>query len=313
VRKDIAAQIWDYGVGPTELSETIVEDPFEKLKQTRVADIVVGGIGQAAGQFQSPRAVAVGQKFDANGNFLLAWGSAGNLTQSTDAPGLFNEPWGIAVDSAGNVYVSDTWFHRVQKFNADGQFLTSWGVFGTDLNDLYAMWGPRGIAVDAQNRVYVADTGNKRVLIYDQDGNALGQVGGPGSLEGQFDEPVGVAVSGDGRIFVADTWNQRVEVFGPDYAYQSEWPIVGWYGQSLDNKPYLALDGGGRVYVSDPEGYRVLVYTETGEPLESWGDFGVEAHTFGLPAGLAVDAAAGTQDHAFCPASVGGWYWARSY
>jgi sugar lactone lactonase YvrE len=80
-------------------------------------------------------------------------------------------------------------------------------------------------------------------------------------------------------------------VFAADFTYLSQWPIVGWYGQSLDNKPYVALDAQGRVLVSDPEGYRLLVFTAEGQPLETWGDFGQDAQTFGLPSGLAVDEA----------------------
>ena len=52
----------------------------------------------------------------------------------------------------------------------------------------------------------------------------------------------------------------------------------------------MTVDSAGRVYVSDPEGYRILVYTEDGQPLESWGDFGVEANAFALPSGMAIDA-----------------------
>ncbi|MBI3762981.1 MAG: SMP-30/gluconolactonase/LRE family protein, partial [Chloroflexi bacterium] len=305
IRKDIAAQIWNYGVGPTQLGEAVPEDPFKNLKQVHAADVVFGSAGQGQGQFSFPRALAVApdgslyvadtrnhrvQKFDANGKLQLAWGSFGDIAQNTAAPGTFNEPWGIAVDSKGDVFVSDTWNHRVQKFDANGNVLTTWGTFGTGEGNNFAMWGPRGLAVDSQDRVYVADTGNKRILVFDADGNALGQVGSPGSLDGQFDEPVGVAVAADGRIFVADTWNQRVQVFKPDHSYLAQWPINGWFGQSLDNKPYLAVDGKGRVYVTDPEGYRVLVFTEDGKPVEAWGDFGQDAQTLGLPAGITLDA-----------------------
>src|SRR5580765_583394 len=54
------------------------------------------------------------QKFDANGNFILKWGSNGT------ADGQFHDPHGIAIDSSGDVYVVDTFNQRVQKFDANG-------------------------------------------------------------------------------------------------------------------------------------------------------------------------------------------------
>ena len=60
------------------------------------------------------------QKFDANGNFIVKWGSFGTLD------GQFKSPWGVAVDSLGNVYVTDTTNRRVQKFDSNGEFITNW-------------------------------------------------------------------------------------------------------------------------------------------------------------------------------------------
>ena len=65
------------------------------------------------------------QKFTPDGTFLTQWGSFGT------GDGQFKQPWGVAVDSAGNVYVTDYWNHRVQKFTSSGAFLTQWGSAGT--------------------------------------------------------------------------------------------------------------------------------------------------------------------------------------
>jgi DNA-binding beta-propeller fold protein YncE len=309
VRKDIAGQIWSYGVGPTVLEgDGAVEDPYLGSRQDLPAAQVIGSLGTGAGNLDRPRDVAVGlngdlyvadtynhriQKFDAAGNFVLSWGSFGGGEGVTPGPGQFNEPWGVAVGPDGSVYVADTWNHRVQKFDSNGGYITAWGFFG-QAETADAFWGPRDLAVDAEGRVYVADTGNKRIAVFDANGASLTSVGFGGSDPGQFDEPVGLAVTDDGLLFVADTWNQRVQVFQwnaalSEYAYVREWPVIGWYGQSLDNKPYLATDGEGRVYVGDPEGYRVLVFDTEGRFLTTWGDFGVEPGRFALVNGIAVD------------------------
>jgi DNA-binding beta-propeller fold protein YncE len=310
VRKDVASQIWEYGVGPTVLEgEVIPEDPYTESRQTLQAVRVWGSQGTAAGQFQSPRAVAVApdgsvyvadarnnrvQKFDSEGNLILTWGTLGSIDNNTAEAGTFSEPWGVAVGPDGSVYVADTWNHRIQKFDPNGQFQTMWGTFGQGETP-QAFWGPRAVAVDTQGRVFVADTGNKRVVVFDGQGNFQNVMGFGGSELGQFDEPVGLAVTDEGLVFVADTWNQRVQVFQweeaqGEFVYLREWPIVGWYGQSLENKPYLAADAAGNIYVSDPEGYRVLVFDSNGRFLTTWGDFGADNGTFGLVSGIAVDA-----------------------
>ncbi len=181
---------------------------------------------------------------DQEGNLIDSWGSFGasdfNLNIAAPA-GTFSEPWGIAVGPDGSVYVADTWNHRIQKFTADGEFITMWGDFGA-AETLYSFWGPRGVAVDDEGRVFITDTGNKRVVIFDSEGNALSAFGGAGLEVGQFDEPVGIDVDDQGRVYIADTWNDRIQVMIPDgnsltYSTNIEWEIEGWYGDSLDNKP----------------------------------------------------------------------------
>jgi sugar lactone lactonase YvrE len=93
-------------------------------------------------------------------------------------------------------------------------------------------------------------------------------------------------------VYVADTWNQRIQVFQEDEAGNflpfRSWEFLGWYGQSLDNKPYLAVDSQGSVFAADPEGYRIVQFSDTGEAVRSWGDYGTGLDSFGLPASAAV-------------------------
>src|SRR3972149_1311890 len=70
-------------------------------------------------------------------------------------------PADLARDAAGNVYVIDTWNHRVQKFDPDLNFVAAWGKAATSLISPGEdeMWGPRSIAVDWDGNVWVVDTG----------------------------------------------------------------------------------------------------------------------------------------------------------
>lgn len=308
VRKDVANQLWQYG---TTAEVTIEADPYEGKQVSLIADLTLGNEGSLPGQFKKPRGVAVApdgslyiadtenhriQHLSQDGTVLQVWGTFADAAQGTALGGTFNEPWGIAVAPDGSVYVADTWNHRIQKFTADGVFVSMWGTFG-QAETPQSYWGPRGVAVDALGHVYVTDTGNKRIVIFDAEGNFLTEFGLSGSLPGEFNEPVGVAVAPNGTIYVTDTWNQRVQVIALDQSgtYQPlrEWEIVGWYGQSLDNKPYITVDEQNHVYTSDPESYRIVEFTSEGELVRYWGEFGSGLTGLNLPIGLAVEPGAG--------------------
>lgn len=306
IRRDVVARMWDLSTSEPRKIEP--SDPYAEGWRELAAQQVFGMAGSSPGQFQNPRGIAVGpdgfiyvadagnhriQKFTADGQFVAAWGRNSTLQTETGRPQGFNEPWDVAVASDGAIYVADTWNHRVQKLDAQGNLVTAWGLFGQygprDAGGESAFYGPRGLAVGADGRVYVADTGNKRVQVFNPDGQFAGQWGGAGAVEGYLDEPVGIAVDAvEGAVYVADTWNRRVQVFDPSGNFLRQWPIRGWDTGLPDEKPYLAVDGQGRVYVTDPGHYRVLVFDSLGNYLLSFGEYGFDERSFGLPVGIAA-------------------------
>jgi len=307
IRKDIAAQIWNYGAAPVETVDIV--DPTEGKNVVLSADVILNTIDAEPPTFNAPRSLAFAPDgtmyvadsrnhrivhLETDGRVLNVWGSFADGVSEPAPVGTFNEPWGVAVGPDGSVYVSDTWNHRIQKFTADGRPITTWGQYG-QADQQYGFWGPRGVAVDAEGNVYVADTGNKRIVVFDADGNFLSEFGSAGLDPGQFDEPVGVAVDQNGTVYVTDTWNQRIQTFTPSadktvFTPERQWEVFGWYGQSLENKPFIAVNKEGHVFVTDPELYRVIEFTSDGEVVRTWGDFGESPTTFGLASGIAVDA-----------------------
>jgi DNA-binding beta-propeller fold protein YncE len=296
IRKDLVASLGKLEITPYQLADMPNVDAYASVRQA-VAPLSVAGTAEG---LSAPRNLAVGPngnvyvadtgnsrivELDEKGNLVKTWGQK-STNEANPAAGTFNEPWGIAVDRQGNVYVADTWNHRIQVFDANGSFLRAFGAPGQVEQGPAYFWGPRGVAVDSQGRVYVTDTGNKRVEVFDASGQPLFgfATGGDAGLN----EPVGIAVGPDGRVFVADTWNNRVAIFSADGKFQSSWGVHGWSSNSLDNKPYLAIDSQGRVYLTDPEGYRVIVFSPEGQPIEEFGQYGPEQNSFALPTGLAL-------------------------
>src|SRR5207244_308792 len=93
-------------------------------------------------------------------------------------------PGGLAVDKTGNVYVADTWNHRIQVFDSNGKFLRKWGGFvnlsdpagAADADKDTKFFGPRGVAVGPDGNIYVTDTGNKRMHIFDPTGKLVRKI-----------------------------------------------------------------------------------------------------------------------------------------
>jgi predicted membrane-bound mannosyltransferase/sugar lactone lactonase YvrE len=307
IRKDVASQIWNYGVAPTVL-ETM-KDPTEGKYISLAADFILNTPLENPIGFNAPRSLAFAKNgtvyvadsrnhrilhMDMEGKVLHEWGSFADGVETQIGAGTFNEPWGIALAPDGSVYVTDTWNHRIEKFTSTGKFITAWGIFGQgETPDSF--YGPRGLAVDAEGRVYVTDTGNKRIAVFDEDGKFITEFGSAGFDPGQFDEPVGIAIDKNGKVYVVDTWNQRIQTFTPietegalSFVPDKQWDVYGWFGQSLDNKPFITVNDALHVFISDPDGYRVMEFDQNGALVRTWDDLESEI-SLGSPSGIAID------------------------
>ncbi len=181
-----------------------------------------GKQGPAEGEFSDPRGLAAAaagtvyvadygnnrvQYFTASGSFLGKWGSYGS------GEGQFRGPADVGVTADGSVYVTDHNNSRIQYFTADGSFLGGWGAYGAGEGEFnYAT----GVAASPSGPIYVTDAGlegkvgNDRVQVFTRGGDYLGQWGGHGAGEREFDIPNGVAVSAGGTVYIADAGNDRV-------------------------------------------------------------------------------------------------------
>jgi sugar lactone lactonase YvrE len=199
--------------------------------------------------------VNLASAFDAP-EVLLEWGSRGLNN------GEFSDINGIAVDAVGNVFVADR--HRVQKFTADGVFVTrQGGVFSSSQEGQFR--GATGLAVDGEGNVYVADWGNNRVQKFDNDLRFVRSIGSHGTGDGQFVEPTDVVIDGHGNLGVVSHY--KVQKFTPDGTFLTSWSLPeGTYWPELN----LAQDIQGNIYVADRNG-QVQKYSSDGTLLSKFG------------------------------------------
>jgi len=151
---------------------------------------------------------------------LAGTGIAG-FTDGAAAASRFGDPFGIAVDPHGIVYVADGGENnRIRRIGTDGTVTTFAGGregFADGNGAAAAFHTPSALALDHLGNLYVADTGNHAIRKIAPDGTVTTLAGGgqPGYADGQgraarFNGPVGVAVDDAGIVYVADTYNDRI-------------------------------------------------------------------------------------------------------
>ena len=220
---------------------------------------------------------------------------------------------GVAVAPNGSIYVSDYENHKVHMFDAERNFIMSFGQQGSGKVQLQS---PSGFAISTDGLLYVthecgvdvitfdgnfvsrigngtlkmprhvtihnrhvvvADSGNHRVAVFSRDGKLIHTIGSQGTGPGQFSNPSGVAISPDGELYVSDCSNGRVQVLTLRGEYIRE------FGKGLLKGQHKLLFSGDRhVLVADQVNNRVAVFNQEGALVSS-------LPCANGPVGLAVD------------------------
>jgi len=220
------------------------------------------------------------RKITADGVVSTLAGVAGR-PGNADGAGMnarFRNPWGVAVDAAGNVYVADMSNHTIRKITPDGRVSTLAGQAGTagSMDGIGAgaqFNSPVAVAVDTAGNVYVSDSANECIRKITPAGvvsTLAGLPGQAGSADGtgpnaRFLNPQGLAVDDRGNLFVADMGNNTVREISPAGAVTTLAGLAGVGGTTdgiggaarLNHPGGVALDGSGNVYVADSNNHAI--------------------------------------------------------
>jgi hypothetical protein len=122
----------------------------------------------------------------------------------------FHTPYGVTVDSSGNIYVADNVNHRIQKFDSSGVYVSQFGSSGTGNGEFNT---PRGVMLDSSDNIHVADSLNHRIQKFDSSGVYVSQFGSLGTDNGEFNTPREIFIDTNRDLYVVDFGNSRIQKF----------------------------------------------------------------------------------------------------
>ncbi|HEX5431705.1 MAG TPA: IPT/TIG domain-containing protein [Bryobacteraceae bacterium] len=222
------------------------------------------------------------------GNYGAGIGYGGDGGDPTLA--VFNGPSSLALDSAGNLYISDTANHRVREVIWSQNVIVTVAGNGnpgysgdSGLAKFARLHTPLGIAVDAAGNLYIADSGNQVIRKVDPSGviTTIAGNGTPGfsgdngpATQASLNYPSGVAVDAAGNLYIADRNNFRIRMvsngiittiagsgapgFGGDGGYA--------LNAALKFPSGVAVDAAGNVYVADTQNDAIRLLTPIANP-----------------------------------------------
>ncbi|MHB8772041.1 MAG: phosphatidylinositol-specific phospholipase C domain-containing protein [Syntrophales bacterium] len=202
------------------------------------------------------------------------------------ASGQFTLPESIVQDSAGNIYIADTFNDRIQKFDPEGHYILSWGSSGAEDGQFL---GCRGLAIDSANSVYVTDVILHRVQKFDSSGNFVTKWGSEGRGAGEFSAPFDVSTDSSDNVYVVDANNNRIQKFDSSGRYLGEFGTHGAGDGQFDEPIGITIDRHSNIYIADGQNNRIQKFDKNMRFVGKWGEAGTGDGQFVAPYGIAAD------------------------
>lgn len=233
--------------------------------------------------------------FDSNGVFKFEFGGLGVAKplpsgRYTWQPGLMNYPSGIAIDSAGNVFVADLRNNQIQEYDSRGLYIRRFPDPSSTVGKGGSGYSGRGIAVTDlavdNGRVFATDT--YQIFEFTTNGDLITQWGKPGPGLGDLDHPTGVAISGN-TLAVSDSDHVRVVGFSTDGAplWQSDNATSAPNSARIELPRGIAKYGPGWI-VADAFGHDLIQLDSKGAVVAYYGTRGVGPGEFNFPTDVDV-------------------------
>jgi streptogramin lyase len=201
------------------------------------------------------------------------------LLPTSSGIGEFKNPYDVAIDGTGNIYVVDSGNNRIQKFSKNGTLITKWGRYGTGDGEFNF---PHGIAINDLGEVYIVEYNNNRIQKFSASGKFLAKWGTKGSYDYEFDGPMQIAIDTNRNVYISDYGNDRIQVFNQNGDFIKNWDKV--------NPGAIAIDKNtNNIYVTSQYPRRVEKFDSLGNFLTSWGHSGDDDGGFAIPSGITVD------------------------
>lgn len=242
-------------------------------------------------------------------------GGSGYFDHANGLFSSFNFPYGLTLDTAGNLYVADFGNSAIRKILPGGS-VSTWvgngrGGYQDGPGPLARLYSPTGITSDPAGNLYVVDSGNLRIRRIDAIGNVttIAGSGSSGNADGpaataQFREPLGIARDPAGNLYISDRIAHRIRKLSPagivsTYAGTG---VRGYADGPALNAQFasptgLAIDTAGNLYVLDRDNPRVRridpsgnVTTVAGTGIAGYADGPAGQAQFNLPYGLCLGA-----------------------
>lgn len=310
-----ATEAWmvlPHGVALTPAGTFLVFDTYNaRLREVNAAGVIqtVAGTGTptstgdggpaTAATFNQPLGVAAGpggviyvsdslshrvRRIDPDGTILTVAGTGVGGYGGDGGPGVEAQlfyPAGLAVDTAGNLYIADQGNHRIRRLSPDGALARFAGTgepgYGGSggLAISAKLRDPYGLAFDAAGNLYVAELGNHRVrrigtdgIIHDVAGTGESGFSGDGGVatQARLNHPQGVAADAAGNLYIADSDNHRIRRVGADgkISTVAGTGVAGFSGDGaaavaarLNHPEGITVDADGSLLIADYWNHRI--------------------------------------------------------